>query len=131
MRLTKRQVKSAKTETFANRFSAIGAEPRLRIMACLVSAPQGRKSVGEIQEEMGIPASTLFHHLEKLRHEDLVTTHREGSFLWYKANAHVLAEMMGFLSFTCHMSRGKKKSQPSAKSVATGLANTAASRKKE
>jgi len=94
----KRPLGSAKTKTFADRFSAIGAEPRLRIMQCLVAAPQGQKTVGEIQEEMGIPSSTLSHHLEKLRNEHLVTTRREGSFLWYKANCKVLNEMLGFLS---------------------------------
>ena len=91
----------ARTKTFANRFSAIGAEPRLRIMQSLIFAPQGQRTVGEIQEEVGIPWSTLSHHLEKLRNEDLVTTRRDGSFLWYKANAKVLSEMLGFLSLDC------------------------------
>jgi DNA-binding transcriptional ArsR family regulator len=90
----KRMTGAAKTKTFADRFSAIGAEPRLRIMQCLITSP---RTVGEIQNEIGIPWSTLSHHLEKLRHEELVTTRREGSFLWYRANKKVLGEMMGFL----------------------------------
>ncbi len=98
----RRPSRAAKTKTFADRFSAIGAEPRLRIMQSLIAAPHGQKTVGEIQEEMGIPWSTLSHHLEKLRNEDLVTTRREGSFLWYKANAKVMDEMLGFLSLDCH-----------------------------
>lgn len=99
----KRPTHAAKTKTFADRFSAIGAEPRLRIMQYLVAAPQGQKTVGEIQEEIGIPWSTLSHHLEKLRNEHLVMTRREGSFLWYKANGKVLNEMLGFLSLDCHI----------------------------
>jgi ATP-dependent Clp protease ATP-binding subunit ClpC len=89
---------AAKTKTFADRFSAIGAESRLRIMQCLILSP---RTVGEIQEEIGIPWSTLSHHLEKLRHEELVTTRREGSFLWYRANMAVLSEMVGFLRADC------------------------------
>jgi|SRR5208283_3298723 len=94
----KRQSGTAKTKRFASRFSAIGAEPRLRIIQSLIVAPQGRKTVGEIQAEMGLPWSTLSHHLEKLRNEDLVTARRKGSFVWYRANIKVLGEMLGFLS---------------------------------
>jgi DNA-binding transcriptional ArsR family regulator len=95
--------RAAKTKTFADRFSAIGSEPRLHIMRSLVAAPQGQKTVGEIQGEMRIPWSTLSHHLEKLRNEHLVTTRRAGSFLWYKANSKVLNEMLRFLSLDCHI----------------------------
>src|SRR5208283_2649956 len=94
----KHHLGAAKTRRFASRFSAIGAAPRLRIIQSLIVAPQGRRTVGEIQEEIGLPWSTLSHHLEKLRNEDLVTTRRKGSFVWYKANVKVLGEMLGFLS---------------------------------
>jgi DNA-binding transcriptional ArsR family regulator len=104
---------AARTKRFADRFSAIGAEPRLRIMQYLVAAPQGQKTVGEIQEEMRIPWSTLSHHLEKLRNERLVTTRREGSFLWYKANGKVLDEMLVFLSLDCDILTSRSKSQTS------------------
>ncbi len=99
----KRQPGAAKTKRFASRFSAIGAEPRLRIIQSLIVAPQGRKTVGEIQEEIGLPWSTLSHHLEKLRNEDLVTARRKGSFVWYRANSKVLSEMLGFLSLDCQV----------------------------
>src|SRR5580698_3321999 len=99
----KRPSHAANTKTFADRFSAIGAEPRLRIMQSLVAAPQGQKTVGEIQGEMRIPWSTLSHHLEKLRNEHLVTTRGEGSYLWYKANSEVLNEMLRFLLLDCHI----------------------------
>jgi DNA-binding transcriptional ArsR family regulator len=109
----KRPSRAAKTKTFADRFSAIGAEPRLRILQSLVAAPQGQKTVGEIQGEMRIPWSTLSHHLEKLRNEHLVTTRREGSFLWYQANCKVLNEMLRFLSLDCLPCTSQSKSQTS------------------
>jgi ATP-dependent Clp protease ATP-binding subunit ClpC len=108
-----RQTGAAKSRTFANRFSAIGAEPRLRIIQSLIVSPAGRKTVGEIQEEIGIPWSTLSHHLEKLRNENLVTTRREGSFLWYKANAKVLSEMLSFLSLDCQVPKTQAAPQVS------------------
>jgi len=82
-------------------FSAMGAEPRLRIMQLLLSAHPTGMVVGEIQSELGIPDSTLSHHLEKLKHEDLVKVRREGTFLWYTANTAALQEVLGFLYAEC------------------------------
>ena len=86
---------------YADMFAAIGAEPRLRILQLLVMAhPQGLV-VGDIQDEMGIPASTLSHHLDKLKNEELVGVRREGTFLWYTANTAALQELIGFLYAEC------------------------------
>lgn len=86
---------------YADMFAAIGAEPRLRIMQLLLKAhPQGLV-VGDIQDELEIPASTLSHHLDKLKNEDLVRVRRKGTFLWYTANTDSLQEIMGFLYAEC------------------------------
>ncbi|MGZ4732955.1 MAG: ArsR/SmtB family transcription factor [Terriglobales bacterium] len=50
---------------YADRFSAMGTEPWLRIMQLLLSAHPEGLVVGEIQEELDIPNSTLSHHLDK------------------------------------------------------------------
>ena len=86
---------------YADMFAAMGAEPRLRIMQLLLTAhPQGLV-VGDIQDELGIPASTLSHHLDKLKNEDLVKVRREGTFLWYTANTESLQEIINFLYAEC------------------------------
>lgn len=86
---------------YADMFAAMGAEPRLRIMQLLLTAhPQGL-IVGDIQSELGIPASTLSHHLDKLKSESLVRVCREGSFLWYAANTDSLQELISFLYAEC------------------------------
>jgi len=86
---------------YADMFAAMGAEPRLRIMQLLLSAhPQGLV-VGDIQEELEIPASTLSHHLDKLKNEDLVNVRREGTFLWYTASTESLQEIINFLYAEC------------------------------
>jgi DNA-binding transcriptional ArsR family regulator len=82
-------------------FSAMATEARLRIMQLLLSAHPGGLVVGEIQEELAIPNSTLSHHLDKLRNEDLVQVQREGTFLRYTANTHALQELLGFLYAEC------------------------------
>ena len=86
---------------FADMFSAIGTEPRLRIMRVLLSAHPTGMIVGDIGNELGIASSTLSHHLDKLRNEDLVNVRREGTFLWYSANAEALQELLGFLYAEC------------------------------
>ena len=86
---------------YADMFSAMGTEARLRIMQMLLTAhPQGLV-VGDIQEELEIPNSTLSHHLEKLKSEDLVQVEREGTFLRYTANTEALQELLGFLYAEC------------------------------
>jgi ArsR family transcriptional regulator len=86
---------------YADMFSAIGAEPRLRIMRKLLAAHPEGMIVSSIGADLDIPASTLSHHLEKLKNEDLVNVRREGTFLWYSANAEVLQELLGFLYAEC------------------------------
>ncbi|HKM66744.1 MAG TPA: metalloregulator ArsR/SmtB family transcription factor [Candidatus Acidoferrum sp.] len=85
----------------ADRFSAIGSEPRLQIVRLLLSAHPTGMVAGELQEELGIPASTLSHHLEKLRQVGLVDVRRAGTFLWYTANTEALREVLGFLYEEC------------------------------
>jgi DNA-binding transcriptional ArsR family regulator len=86
---------------YADMFTAMGTEPRLRIMQLLLSAHPEGLVVGEIQSELGIPNSTLSHHLEKLKNENLVKVRRESTFLWYTANTKVLEELLGFLYAEC------------------------------
>ncbi len=86
--------------------SAMGTEPRLRIMRLLLSAHPNGLVVSEIGEELDIPGSTLSHHLEKLKHEDLVSVRREGTFLRHSANSEALEELLAFLFAEC-CGRGK------------------------
>jgi ArsR family transcriptional regulator len=86
---------------FADMFSAMGTEPRLRIMQLLLSAHPEGLVVGEIQEELDIPNSTLSHHLDKLRNEGLVLVNRESTFLRYTANTEALREVLQFLYAEC------------------------------
>ncbi|MGD0015226.1 MAG: metalloregulator ArsR/SmtB family transcription factor [Bryobacteraceae bacterium] len=86
---------------YADMLAAMGAEPRLRIMRLLLSAHPEGMIVGDVQAKLGIPGSTLSHHLEKLKNEDLVSVRREGTFLWYAANAGALQELLTFLYAEC------------------------------
>ena len=86
---------------YADMFSAMGTEPRLRIVQLLWSAYPLGMVAGEIGSELEIPGSTLSHHLEKLKNEGLVKVRREGTYLWYSANAEGLQDLLGFLYAEC------------------------------
>ena len=86
---------------YADMFSAMGTESRLRIMQLLLSAHPDGLVVSDIGEELEIPNSTLSHHLDKLKNEGLVKVQREGTFLRYSANTDALTELLGFLYAEC------------------------------
>jgi ArsR family transcriptional regulator, arsenate/arsenite/antimonite-responsive transcriptional repressor len=92
---------SEKIAKYADMFSAMGTEARLRIMQLLLSAHPEGMVVGEIQEELDIPNSTLSHHLDKLRNEGLAQVRRESTFLRYTANTEALQEILQFLYSEC------------------------------
>lgn len=92
---------AGRTAAYSDMFAALGAEPRLRILRALLAAHPDGMVVGEIQSELDIPASTLSHHLEKLKNEDLINVRRQSTFLRYTANTAVLEELLGFLYAEC------------------------------
>jgi DNA-binding transcriptional ArsR family regulator len=81
--------------------SALGHEARLQIVRLLLSAHPHGLVVGEIQQRVEIPSSTLSHHLDALRREGLVEQRREGKYLRYLAAVDGLGELLGFLLAEC------------------------------
>jgi DNA-binding transcriptional ArsR family regulator len=86
---------------YADMLSAMGTEPRLRIMQLLLSAHPDGLVAGDIQSELNVPHSTLSHHLDKLKNEELVNVRRESTFLRYTANTQALQELLQFLYAEC------------------------------
>ena len=90
-----------KIARYADMMAALGTETRLRIVRLLLSAHPYGLVVGEIGSELGIPPSTLSHHLDKLKNEDLVKVRRESTFLRYTANTQALQDILAFLFAEC------------------------------
>jgi len=86
---------------YAPKFAALGHEARLAIVRLLLSANPNGRVVGEIQEELDIPPSTLSHHLDALQREGLVGVTREGKYLRYRADAVGLRDLLAFLYAEC------------------------------
>jgi ArsR family transcriptional regulator len=94
-------MKAGTIARYADMFAAMGTEPRLRIVRLLLAAHPDGMVVSDIQAELEIPNSTLSHHLDKLRNEELVSVRREGTYLWYTANTETLQELLAFLYAEC------------------------------
>ena len=95
------KIADADISRYSDMFAALGAEPRLKIVRLLLSAHPDGLVVGDIQAETGIANSTLSHHLEKLKIDELVTVTREKVFMRYRANADALEELLAFLYAEC------------------------------
>lgn len=86
---------------YADMFTALGSESRLRVLRLLLFAYPNGLVVGEIQRDLGISPSTLSHHLERLKQEGLVRVKRESTFLRYTANTEALQQLLTFLVSEC------------------------------
>ena len=88
-------------EEAAQGFAAAGSEPRLTVLLALVRAGGGGLSVGEIQERVAIPASTLAHHLKFLAAAGLVEQEKEGRTIINRAAYDRLQALADFLLLQC------------------------------
>src|SRR5205809_7693702 len=86
---------------YAAMFTALGHEARVRIVRLVLAAHPDGLVAGEIQHELGIPASTLSHHLDALETAGLIAQRREGRLLRYSAAAGGLRDLLGFLFAGC------------------------------
>jgi len=99
MKLSTPRLSSA--EDLAPVFAALGQGARLDVMRLLLSAYPDAVAAGEIQHKLGIPASTLSHHLHKLREVGLVDSLRESQWIRYAARADTLQSLLDFLYSEC------------------------------
>ena len=80
-------------------------------MRMLVRAGETGKPVGKIQEQMGVPASTLSHHIRTLELVDLVNREKAGTTHYCRANYGVMDAVIGYLSEECCVESDTNNSQ--------------------
>jgi len=80
---------------------ALAQETRLDAFRLLVQAGEEGLPAGMIGEKLGVPNATLSFHLQQLKHAGLVTTHRKGTTITYKANYTAMNGLIGFLTENC------------------------------
>lgn len=90
-----------KIEDAASRLEALGNPTRLRIYRALVKAGDRGLSVGKLQSRLGVPPSTLSHHLKTLLIVGLIARERDATTLICRANYPVMRGLVGFLVDEC------------------------------
>ncbi|HEY8380926.1 MAG TPA: metalloregulator ArsR/SmtB family transcription factor [Microvirga sp.] len=90
-----------KIEQAAKQLESLGNPTRLLLYRTLVRAGQNGLPVSRVQERLGIPASTLSHHLHRLILTGLVTQERQATTLICRANYPAMDELLGFMTKEC------------------------------
>ena len=85
----------------ARALSTLGHEARLSIFRLLVKAGDGGLNVGDIGTRLGIPATTLGHHLSTLVDVGLVQQERRGREVINCVNYQEMRDLIGFLTSEC------------------------------
>ncbi|NNM73871.1 ArsR/SmtB family transcription factor [Enterovirga aerilata] len=88
-------------EQAAKQLEALGSPTRLEVYRTLVRAGHAGMPVGRLQEKLGIPASTLSHHLHRLILTGLVTQERQATTLISRANYEAMNALLGFMADEC------------------------------
>lgn len=90
-----------KIEIAAKRLAELGHTTRLKVFRHLVRCGDEGCSVGELQQMLDIPGSTLTHHVGKLVAAGLVEQRREGRVLHCVPKFEALNETIAFLTEEC------------------------------
>lgn len=81
--------------------AALAQESRLAVYRLLVKRGPNGFTPGELAQKLDIPAPTLSFHLKELQRAELVSSRREGRFLYYSANYQQMNELLAFLTENC------------------------------
>ncbi len=88
-------------ESASRQLAVLGSPTRLEIFRLLVKAGEEGAPVGTLQEMLGIPGSTLSHHIGKLVGVGLVSQDRESRVLRCRADYARMQALLDFLQSEC------------------------------
>lgn len=94
-------------EEAAQGFAAIGSEPRLQALRLLVRAGPKGLTVGEVQQALGLAASTCTHHLRFLAAAGLVEQTKKGRSIACCASFPRIEALAAFLVTECCVDAGQ------------------------
>lgn len=88
-------------DTATRQLKALAHPGRLSVIRCVVKGPAEGTPAGQIQAELGLPASTLSHHLASLTEAGLLTQARQGTTLRYALRFDRLRALTDYLWQDC------------------------------
>lgn len=81
--------------------TSLAHETRLAVYRLLVQVGDEGLSAGRIADTLGVPPSSLSHHLKDLKHAGLLTCRRDQRSLIYAANYDAMSGLLDFLLEDC------------------------------
>lgn len=84
---------------------ALSNRHRLLIVCELL---EGRKSVGQLAQALGLRSPTASQHLALLRREGIIAGERDGQTVWYRITDKTAVEMMKTLYASCCRTPGTR-----------------------
>ena len=90
-------------------FNAVGSKHRLGVLLELVKVGKSGLTIGEIQEQLNLPASTMAHHLDFLKDADLIYQERKGRSIFNYAKFDHIELLGNYLLKKCCVDQGKNK----------------------
>ena len=90
-----------KSNNAVSALNALSHETRLAAFRALVQAGPDGLPVGELREQLDVPAATLTAHLNVLRAADLVSNEREGRVIRVRANYDQMNGLIAYLTENC------------------------------
>lgn len=106
-------------DSVAPRMAALGNPTRLAVYRLLVRAGAPGLPVAAVQERLGVPGSTLSHHLRALREVGLVRQERRGTTLLCEADFEVMRATFAWLEQECCVDAACDPSPPTGPSRTT------------
>lgn len=88
-------------KTAARIFDALGHEARLAVLRELIPAGPRGLHAGAIGAALGLPATRLSFHLNRLVAAGLIESRRKGRHLYYSVRYAALASLVEFLTDDC------------------------------
>ena len=91
----------------AKGFNAVGSKSRLIVLTELVKVGSNGLTIGEIQELVNIPLSTLAHHLNHLKKANLIHQEKKGRSTYNFAQFNHIQQLTDYLLKECCVNERK------------------------
>ena len=96
-----RSRRTVSEQKVANALAALGNRTRLRIFKVLVRAGQEGANIGTVERLLGVPATTLAHHLATLAQAGLIDQERRGREVICTANFKAMNDVVAYVRAEC------------------------------